>query len=299
MNRFFYLLFALLTLFLPQGAIAENDAQKPAALYPFYLAQKGDIKVYILGSMHVGTEEDALNDKIIDALKGSSKLIFEIALDDLAEQTNAFAKYICKEPCLQKQLGKRLYKEIKERYPELYIFFPIYTDTIPAWLAVTTIVLIDYAKLGFSQNRGTEILLMKKRGKIKIFGLESMEEQMAMMASISMKAQRESLNDYLNMDKAEIEAYINDLYSLFLEGDADRLFEWYMQASNLYAASKESIDESNQKMIFDRNRLFVDRLKLHLDSHAPVFLSIGALHLGGDKGVLALLREEGYAISRP
>jgi uncharacterized protein YbaP (TraB family) len=297
MNRFLSLFFILLALFLPQGAISKSSDQSPTASYPLYLAQKEDIKIYILGSMHLGTKEDKLNDKILNALKDSSKLILEVSLDDMRAQTDMFSIYICKDPCLLKQLGKRLYKKVGDNYPELY-FLLFDADRFPAWLIAIIITNIDYMKLGFLLNKGMEEMLIKKRGRLKVFGLESAEEQLEILAGISLKAQREILNDYLNMDKAEVAAYINNLYSLYLEGDADHLFEWYMQELDSQTASKESIDEFHRKILSDRNRRFINRLKPHLAPDAPVFLSVGALHLGGGEGILALLREDGYTIFR-
>ncbi|MBK7472549.1 MAG: TraB/GumN family protein [Betaproteobacteria bacterium] len=50
-------------------------------------------------------------------------------------------------------------------------------------------------------------------------------------------------------------------------------------------------------MILDRTALMHHRLFLALRS-GRVFVAVGALHLYGEQGLLALLREDGYRLTR-
>ncbi|NKJ47580.1 hypothetical protein CIC12_12665, partial [Burkholderia sp. SG-MS1] len=44
------------------------------------------------------------------------------------------------------------------------------------------------------------------------------------------------------------------------------------------------------------NRRFVSRMLQIAAPNKPVFVAIGALHLGGPKGVLQLLRQRGFVV---
>ncbi len=57
-----------------------------------------------------------------------------------------------------------------------------------------------------------------------------------------------------------------------------------------------SASGGQQDRLFDRNRRFVNRMLLIAAPNKPVFVAIGALHLGGGEGVLQLLRQHGFIV---
>ncbi|MGN6648476.1 TraB/GumN family protein, partial [Trinickia sp.] len=50
------------------------------------------------------------------------------------------------------------------------------------------------------------------------------------------------------------------------------------------------------RIVYERNRRFVVRMTALAGPNRPIFVAIGALHFGGPKGVLALLRQRGFAV---
>jgi uncharacterized protein YbaP (TraB family) len=54
-----------------------------------------------------------------------------------------------------------------------------------------------------------------------------------------------------------------------------------------------SIDD---RIVYARNRRFVSRMLQIAAPNKPAFVAIGALHLGGRKGVLQLLRQRGFVV---
>jgi uncharacterized protein YbaP (TraB family) len=51
-----------------------------------------------------------------------------------------------------------------------------------------------------------------------------------------------------------------------------------------------------ERLLFQRNRRMVERMAVRL-AEGNAFIAIGALHLPGDQGVLALLEQQGYEVS--
>jgi len=49
-------------------------------------------------------------------------------------------------------------------------------------------------------------------------------------------------------------------------------------------------------VVVDRNYRFAARVVAIATPNKPVFMAIGALHLGGNRGVLALLRKRGFVV---
>ncbi|MDR2151980.1 MAG: TraB/GumN family protein [Helicobacteraceae bacterium] len=288
-----FLSFFVAALFLLAPSAIAKTATDTTARYPFYLAEKDDVKIYALGAMHLGKRDAKLTGAIIDALGRSSKLILEINDSDLVDSSDMIEKYLCPDSCLREQLSAQTYKKMAQDYPELSFFI----GRFPAWLAATLLSSKDYMREGYDPKYGAEFLLQRARGKTPIIGLETSEEQFNAMASISLKAQVKTLEDYINMSATKRAEIINDLYKTYMLGDADALFEWYMTYDAKTQSSAE-YEEFNKALIFDRNKRMTERLLTHIDSKKPIFVAIGALHLGGDKGVLELLRKKGYKITR-
>jgi uncharacterized protein YbaP (TraB family) len=61
-------------------------------------------------------------------------------------------------------------------------------------------------------------------------------------------------------------------------------------------SERAAADKLERGMIGARNHRMVERMTRYFDGGA--FVAIGALHLPGDDGVLALLQQRGYAIKR-
>jgi uncharacterized protein YbaP (TraB family) len=58
----------------------------------------------------------------------------------------------------------------------------------------------------------------------------------------------------------------------------------------------EEYTEFMERLLFQRNRRMVKRMAARL-AEGNAFIAIGALHLPGDQGVLALLEQQGYEVS--
>lgn len=61
--------------------------------------------------------------------------------------------------------------------------------------------------------------------------------------------------------------------------------------------SNLNISENNRKyIIVERNKNFARRIDSFIRSNQAIFAAFGAAHLGGDEGVISLLRKEGYNV---
>jgi uncharacterized protein YbaP (TraB family) len=71
---------------------------------------------------------------------------------------------------------------------------------------------------------------------------------------------------------------------------------WQAAKSEVLARNKRVSDSVDNKIVYERNRRFVARMLLIAGPNKPVFVAVGALHLGGPKGVLQLLRQQGFVV---
>ncbi|MDR2244502.1 MAG: TraB/GumN family protein [Burkholderiales bacterium] len=263
------------------------------ARLPFYEANKGEVRLYVLGTLHVGKAGEPLRQEIAQALSRSSQLIMELSFDDLPKMAPLMASKMCADACLRKQISPEAFAKLETRIPEMKGSM----ERIPAWMISSLLAIMDYSKAGFSPELGTEMRLLKIWGNRPTRGLETPEEQMDALASFSGSAQRESLESYLALPEEKRLSLFRELYQTWRGGDADALYVWYQNMNKEQKLSSSTAKEFDEKMLFSRNKRFVERLQPHLASDRPVFVAVGALHLGGDQGVLALLRAQGFNIT--
>ena len=129
---------------------------------------------------------------------------------------------------------------------------------------------------------------------VPVYGLESLDEQLALFDGLSDEVQVAYLDSILRqLDQFELQ--FEQLLQLYLARDI----------SGIQSMAIESLDESDRKawesfqadVIDRRNFLMVERMQDRLQEGAA-FVAVGALHLPGEKGVLKLLQGQGYRISR-
>jgi uncharacterized protein YbaP (TraB family) len=154
---------------------------------------------------------------------------------------------------------------------------------------------------GLQTEYGTEAQLqnvfLKKKGG-RVIGLETLAEQMRAFTGLTLAEQREMLAQDMVQTPAQNAADIGALHRLWRIGDADAISAWAVAKSERLARSKALSASIDNKILYERNRRFVARMTAIAAPNRPVFVAIGALHLGGQRGVLELLRQQGTGSTR-
>ena len=120
----------------------------------------------------------------------------------------------------------------------------------------------------------------------EISGVERVEEQGIVMKRIPLDAQIKSLKDISRNPKA-FRRNIKKMNDLYQKGDLH----------NLHRKAKRSLGKMRKPLLWDRNRIMSDRIT-DLITETSAFIAIGAGHLGGGKGVIRLLKQKGFQLSR-
>jgi uncharacterized protein len=90
-----------------------------------------------------------------------------------------------------------------------------------------------------------------------------------------------------------VESDFEKMKALYLDRDLAGLYAY----SRRYSLSDDQLYlDLIQKLLVNRNYIMTERMQSALDK-GRAFIAIGAMHLPGDEGVLALLTKNGYEIS--
>jgi uncharacterized protein YbaP (TraB family) len=151
---------------------------------------------------------------------------------------------------------------------------------------VATMMLSEYVG---SQPASFEMTLMSiaSAREMPISGLETIESQMAIFDSIPYESQAEDLMEMVEEG--------HEMKALF----ADMVAQYKAEEINaLYKTTEEYTDSDDEMrfMLHNRNFNWAEVLEDRL-GEKTLFIAVGAAHLGGEEGVINLLKEQGYQVT--
>lgn len=137
-----------------------------------------------------------------------------------------------------------------------------------------------------------ELALRGRAHGARVVGLESVTEQVDFLAGLG----REAHLDLLEQAVVSAEAGYPRLEALtgaWLAGDLEQIEQ--LTAAELEALDPEARSRFIERGLVDRNLRMRDRAVPLLEAGAAL-IAVGALHLVGEHGLIALLRQRGYRI---
>ena len=165
-------------------------------------------------------------------------------------------------------------------------------------ILVLTLTTAQIAQMGFDAKLGIDAYFLnrateKDRPK-KIIELETLELQLKLFLEIPNGdlLLKESLH---SLDEAE--PLMLDMVNLWKRGDVKRMNQLLFEdALNEYPAFSEIHDS----LFYGRNKKMVSKLEAMLKNKSKVnyFVVVGSGHLVGDKGIVNVLKEKGYKVTR-
>nr|WP_322031784.1 TraB/GumN family protein [Paraburkholderia sp. J76] len=286
------------------GTTAGGPVRTQPARMPFYVATRGNLTIYLLGTLHVGDPADyppgqPFRPPILAALAASPILALELSPDDLLVSQDDVSKYgVCKRPCLPGLLPEPLWQKLEARMrgnPEALAEI----RKMRPWLASLLVETYDSLSAGLQTEYGTEAQLqnvfLRWKGR-RIVGLETLSEQMRAFTNLSLAQQREMLAQDLGQTPAQNVSDVQTLLRLWRVGDADAIAAWESARTEKLSHDARVAASVDNRIVYERNRRFVARMQQYVAPNKPLFVAVGALHLGGPKGVLQLLRQRGFNV---
>lgn len=265
---------------------------------PFYKAERNGQIVYVLGTLHVGRADFyPLRPAIETAVRQSARIYLEIDHDKSDVEQKMAQAMLCQRPCLKEALSESEWNTLAQRLGNQQAVLRELEKMRP-WAAAIVLTLGDFVALGLSAQEGVEnrVSMLADNGS-KMVGLESAEEQIRLFTNMTPAEQKEMLAQWLNMTARERMNLNLQLVELWKSGDADAMHAWYKQTETRYSGSPSVAESFDRKFLVARNQILVDRLLAQVGGAAgPFFLAVGALHLGGPDGVLALLKKQGFKV---
>jgi len=290
-RRFVFVLLAVLIGF-PVCA-GQQHSTEPVKSF-MWRVQRGETTVYLLGSIHA-LREDAypLPAAFEEAFEEAEVVAFEVDLDDMtaAAVTMLAAGTLEGQGTLEEVVGPDVWKEVSERLrgaglqPEAF-------QRMKPWMVALTLTAFELVRAGYSPGAGLDSHFSnraKATGKERL-ALETVDFQVGLFADLS-PAQSEAFLRYTLRDLDAVIPLLDELYSQWRVGNVEPVEELLIEGF-------EEFPELFRKMVTDRNRSWLSPVEELIAGDRDAMVVVGALHLVGDGGLVALLREQGYTVEQ-
>jgi uncharacterized protein YbaP (TraB family) len=142
-----------------------------------------------------------------------------------------------------------------------------------------------------SYEEGVE-LAAQQRG-LKVSGLETAEEELAALASLPDRLFIGEIKE-LAAHPDRTDQMIDRMIALYNGGDFDGLYKLMLSEAPKNAADRKLFIE---KVLLERNRHMVERLA-DVMAEGNALVVVGALHFPGASGILDLLKQQGYRVTK-
>lgn len=249
---------------------------------------------YLYGTIHmIGKDDFFLTDSTRAAINGAEKVVFEI---DMADMNNIMTQLGLLKDAMMKDnltlrdlISEEDYALVKKHFADMGLPLIFFERMKPMFLSM-------FAEMDFSQALGSgdmvsyemEIMSIAEAGNKETGGLETAAYQMSLFDSIPYAEQARMLVEAIKSHDPNSG-----------EADFDKMVELYKAQDVAGMADMMSDDDSigayEDILLHQRNRNWIPVMQKMM-AEKPCFFAVGAGHLGGEQGVIALLRKSGYTV---
>ena len=242
---------------------------------------------YLYGTMHI-TCDATLPQKAIKALDATNQLYLELNMDDPTLQQSMMQSMMMKDgKTMSSLVSEEDFKIVDEFLTKQLGYSAQMLNTFKPFMVSAMLYpkMIDCAMQSVEGNLMTVI----KEQQEEVFGLESIEEQMNVFDAIPYEVQMKELvktaKNNLEKDKKEMEL----LLEIYKSEDINAIYTVSQESENEITSKFEEILLSN------RNKNWIPIIE-KVAKEKATFFGVSAGHLGGEMGVIQLLRKKGYKV---
>lgn len=310
---FFYLFFVVLTFFscsTLQATLIEREERM------FWELQGPKGSVYVLGTMHLGTDElYPIEQPVIEAFSSSDSIYAEVSDTDMTELSEQVKSKMFESSYLvppERHAYQYLTEQEIEQFEDLYVRYlrdnmetaklqnipiDVLKSSLKAaepWVLSSVIDTIASYQAGFSSELGIDMYFFSLATLLqkKVKGLDTIKTQISVLVGMPYEYQLYSLKDTLKkMKTGEYESEMEQLFSSYTNNDKKTL------TKILNDTNKEIdiaiLEEYRALLLTNRNANWVKIVKKLLKQGGNAFIFAGAGHFLGEKSVFDLLEKEG------
>lgn len=242
---------------------------------------------YVFGTMHALCPEDAaMPTELTAAFQQSQQLVLELDMD--APDFNKQMRRAVQLPWPNSL--RRVRKQRDYRVVRKFFKFRLHQPILPFILMKPAFVesyvystLLPCTPVSYEE----QLMQLAQQQHKELLGLETVQQQMASLDSISYPRQMQALVKAIQ----EYDTYVplmQQMVAVYQARNVDALYRFVVDPTR-------NPDQNEVADLAQRNQNWIPQMKTLMQAK-PTFFAVGAGHLGGRTGVLQLLRQQGYQL---
>ena len=276
---------------------AELAVDKERILHPkglLWKIEKPDISPsYVYGTMHV-SHEDVVNlaEPVEQAFVNTERFVMEVLLNFQAVGVITSRSFFNDGRNLKTVMQPEDFAKLSQFMTSRFGMTEEVFVNMRPWL-LFTMLMMPPEEWG-RDSSALDMILYRRAAmrKIPLLGLETADEQLDVLESLSLEEQIWMLNKTI----AEYDE-ITKQFPVMLEAYINRDLAGLVRIQQQSMDDETEVDDRFLEQLVDmRNHRMVERMQNAL-LQGNAFIAIGALHLPGEKGVLHLLEQKGYKVT--
>lgn len=240
---------------------------------------------YVFGTFHAMCKTDFdFHDSIKAKLCRTSLLVEELDMTDASMQVKMMQSLASSKP-MASYYPAAQFEQMNKQFQEITGVPLTMLNNFKPFMSMSMLLL---KSLPCAEQVQPEMLLIQyaKTKNIPVKGLEQVEEQLAAIDKQPLDSQAVALQKMV-MRFDSVQQAFTQLTEVYKKKHIDSLYH-FMRGSGMDDAFETAL-------LSERNLRWIPRIKA-IATQQPSFFAVGAGHLGGDQGVIALLRKEGYTV---
>jgi uncharacterized protein YbaP (TraB family) len=258
------------------------------------IARAGVPDSYVLGTIHIA---DARVSRIVppiaDALGRSRTLAVEVAPWALSGDASVDLEQLERGQRLEALVGSGVYAQVRSALLDQGMTEPAIARLKP-WAAMLRVAQIAHTYEAPSLDENL-LVAARERG-IRVLPLELIDEQIAAFDTVPLESQV-ALLAHAIAHRHALATTVEPTIRAWLRGDLAAITRMSQTAGDGFPGMQRHYAALARHVVHDRTVLLHHRLNSPLRA-GRVFVAVGASHLYGNAGLLALLRNDGYRVTR-
>lgn len=252
---------------------------------------------YLFGTIHMIDKKDfVLSAKTRASLEKTQRVAFEINMEEMMDISNLMPlmmkSFMNGDTTLQDLLTVSEYAKVEAHFQKIGLPLSFLERMKPMFL--TIMASEDMTSVGKKEDQMVsyelELMNIAQERSMAVAGLETAEYQMSMFDSIPYKIQAKMLVDAIEAgDNTEEVKEFDQMVALYKAQDIGAMV-------SLVSDDAEGIGRYENLLLNNRNKNWIPVMS-EMMKEEPTFFAVGAGHLGGQLGVVTLLRKAGYELT--
>jgi hypothetical protein len=275
----------------------REEAPEAAAEPALFVARDSDSTLYLYGTVHLLPPDMKWGGAAVEAaLMQADEIWTEIEISPESDAALAPLTMQLGFAAPDQPLSGWLADEDQARLAQLSARLGLpgeVLDRMRPWFAAITLSLMPMLQAGYDPQSGVDRVIdaMGEANGKRMRAFETGEQQLRFMAGLSEQAQREMLLDAIE-DAEAGPAVLADLTNAWSRGDLDALEQLIVRDVH------DEYPELFDVLFRQRNLAWVEVLSAEMEGAGVDFVAVGAGHLVGEDGLVAMMRARGFDVER-